>query len=460
MHHRRFQAGSLLVGVSDRPNVCLIHCHDLGRYLGCYGFDVETPRLDALASDGATFENAFATAPQCSPSRGSLMTGRYPHENGLVGLAHDEPDLNDDERVLPSYLSEAGYETHLFGLQHVTENPQRLGYDELHSERLLSPDVPPSVHETARAEKVSGTFADRLEDGDLDDPFFASIGFFELHRIEDDDRFVFADDPYESADPDEVEPLSYLPDEPGIRRDLADAQGMVRAIDRGVGTVLDALSDAGVDEDTLVIFTTEHGLAMPRAKGSVYDPGIESALLMSLPGVIEPGTRYQELISNVDVLPTILDLIDEGVPERVSGRSFLALLRGGDYTPRGRVFAEMTWHDAYNPVRAIRTRRFKYVRNFWRLPNVYLTHDVRHSPSGEEVRDEFERPNRPYEELYDLEVDPHERENVAGDDGYEGTTAELREELREWMETTDDPLLSGPVPPNNFEEEIMAWPPG
>ena len=120
----------------------------------------------------------------------------------------------------------------------------------------------------------------------------------------------------------------------------------------------------------------------------------------------------------------------------------------------------MTWHDASNPVRTIRMRRFKYVRNFWRLPNVYLTHDVRHNPSGEEVRDEFERPNRSYEELYDLEVDPHERGNVAGDDGYEGTTAELREELREWMETTDDPLLSGPVPPNDLEEEIMAWPPG
>lgn len=446
--------------MSVRPNICLIHCHDLGRYLGCYGYDVDTPRIDALASDGATFENAFATAPQCSPSRGSLMTGRYPHENGLVGLAHDEPDLNDDERVLPSYLSEAGYETHLFGLQHVTENPQRLGYDEFHSERLLSPDVPPSVHETDRAEKVSGTFADRVGDLGGDAPFFASIGFFELHRIEDGDRFVFADDPYDPSDPDEIEPLSYLPDEPGIRRDLADAQGMVRAIDRGVGRVLDALEDAGIDEETLVIFTTEHGLAMPRAKGSLYDPGTEIALLMSLPGTIEPGTRYEELVSNVDVLPTILDLLDEPIPERISGRSFLPLLREeeDEYDARERLFTEMTWHDAYNPVRAIRTRRFKYVRNFWRLPNVYLTHDVRHSPSGEEVRDEFERPNRPYEELYDLKADPHERENVADADGYEGTTAELREELREWMEETDDPLLSGPVPPSNFDEEIMAWP--
>jgi N-sulfoglucosamine sulfohydrolase len=446
-----FRGGPITIGVSDHPNICLVHCHDLGRYLGCYDFDVDTPRIDSLASDGAVFENAFATAPQCSPSRASLHTGRHPHENGLIGLAHEEPTLNDDERLLVEYLSAAGYETHLFGLQHVTEHPDQLGFDELHSERHLSPDVPPSVHETDRAREVSERFADCLGDGDLGDPFFASIGFFELHRLEDDGQFRFADDRYEPADPEAVETLPYLPDEPGVRRDLADAQGMVRAIDRGVGRVLDALEDATIREETLVIFTTEHGLAMPRAKGSVYDPGIEIALLASLPGTIEPGTRHDEMISNVDVLPTLLDLIEEEVPGQVSGRSFLPLLRGKEYDTRERLFAGMTWHDAYNPVRTIRTRRFKYVRSFWQLPDVYLPHDVGHSPAGEEVRDEFGQLDRPYEELYDLDADPHERENIAGEAEYAGTTERLREELQEWMEATDDPLLSGPVPPSDFE---------
>ncbi len=450
--------------MSDRPNVCLIHCHDLGRYLGCYGVDVDTPRLDALADEGTLFENHFTTAPQCSPSRGSLMTGRHPHENGLMGLAHGAWELHEDERVLPAYLSDAGYETHLFGLQHVTEEPGRLGYDEIHSEGVLSPNVSPAIHEVDRAREVSDAFAARVESGDLEDPFFASIGFFELHRIENDEgTYVFADDRYEPADPEEVEPLSYLPDAPGVRRDLADAHGMVRAIDEGVATVLDALSAAGLEEETLVVFTTEHGLAMPRAKGSVYDPGIEGALLLRYPGVVEGGARHRELISNVDVLPTILDLIDEEVPDRVSGRSFLPLLRDEDeedreYTARSRLFAGMTWHDMYNPMRAIRTQRFKYVRNFWHLPEVYLTNDVSHSPAGDEVRTEFDQPVRPYEELYDLEADPDERESVAGETTYREVLADLREGLHDWMEETDDPLLEGPVPPGDFDD-IMAWPP-
>jgi N-sulfoglucosamine sulfohydrolase len=118
----------------------------------------------------------------------------------------------------------------------------------------------------------------------------------------------------------------------------------------------------------------------------------------------------------------------------------------------------MTWHDTYNPTRAIRTQRFKYVRSFWHLPEVYLTNDVGHSPAGDEVRTEFDRPVRPYEELYDLEADPHERESLAGETNYREVLADLREELRGWMEETDDPLLEGPVPPGDFDE-IMAWPP-
>ena len=441
----------------DRPNVLLIHCHDLGQHLGCYDAAIETPNLDALAADGALFENHYVTAPQCSPSRGSLMTGRYPHVNGLMGLAHGDWELDEDERILPHYLGESGYETHLFGLQHVSQDTDRLGYDHVHSEGNLYPGVSPVVHQANRARNVADVLTNFLEREAFDPPFFASVGFFELHRAEEENgRYGFDPDHYEVDDPDAVRPLSDLPDRRGIRQDLAEMNGMVAAVDDAIGTIRASLERSGLAERTLTIFTTEHGIAFPRAKGSCYDPGIEAALLLSYPPVIDAGARYDELISNVDVLPTILDLVDVDVPDRVNGRSFTPLLTGEDYEPRERIFAEMTWHDMYNPVRAIRTRRHKYIRNFWHLPKVYLTKDIFASESGREVREEFAVPPRPYEELYDLHEGPTEHDNVATEPRYRDVRDELADQLHEWMVETDDPLINGPIPPGDYDR-ITSW---
>ena len=444
----------------DRPNVLLIHCHDLGQYLGCYDAAIETPNLDALAADGALFENHYVTAPQCSPSRGSLMTGCYPHVNGLMGLAHGDWELDHDERILPQYLGEAGYETHLFGLQHVSQDTDRLGYDHVHSEGNLYPGVSPVVHQANRARNVADVLTNFLEREAFEPPFFSSVGFFELHRAEEENgRYGFDPAHYEIDDPDEVGPLSYLPDRRGIRQDLAEMHGMVAAVDEAIGTIRASLERSGLAERTLTIFTTEHGIAFPRAKGSCYDPGIEAALLVAYPPVIDAGERYDELISNVDVLPTILDLVDVDVPDRVNGRSFLPLLDGDGYEPRERIFTEMSWHDMYNPVRAIRTTRHKYIRNFWHLPKVYLTKDIFASESGREVREEFAVPPRPYEELYDLHEGPTEHDNVATEPRYRDVRDDLADQLHEWMVETNDPLLNGPIPPGDYDR-ITSWPSG
>ncbi len=445
----------------SRPHVVLVHCHDLGRYLGCYDVDIETPQIDALGANGAIFEEHYVTAPQCSPSRGSLMTGRYPHVNGLMGLAHGDWELNSDERILPQHLGETGYETHLFGLQHISQDTDRLGYDYVHSEGNLYPGVSPAVHEANRARNVATVVSNFLETTDGDTPFFASVGFFELHRVENETgRHGFDPDHYDGGDPTDIRPLPYLPDRRGIRQDLAEMQGMVTAVDTAVGTICETLEATGLAEETLLIFTTEHGIAFPRAKGSCYDAGIEAALIMYYPELIDAGQRHETLVSNVDILPTVLEFADVTIPENIAGQSLYPLVAESEetaYQPRDHCFAEMTWHDMYNPVRAIRTKRYKYIRNFWHLPTVYLTKDIFASESGREVREGYGVPPRPYEELYDLQATPQEDENVALEPRYQDIRTELATKLREWMERTDDPLLEGPVSPGDYAE-IHQWP--
>ncbi len=438
------------------PNVILVHCHDLGQYLSCYGRDVETPEIDAVADAGVLFENHYATAPQCSPSRGSLLTGQHPHVNGLMGLAHADWEIDDQVTALPEYLNQAGYETHMFGLQHVTDDPRGIGYEYVHSEGNLIPSSSPEIHEVNRARDVADTFEVFLEKDSYREPFFASVGVFELHRIEVNDRFGFDDGRYETPAPEAVSPLPYLPDREGIRSDLAEMEGMLTALDDAVGQIVAAIEEEGIAENSLVIFTTEHGIAFPRAKGSCYDPGIEAVLLMLLPGRIDGGERYEELVSNVDILPTVLDLVSGAEPDEIDGRSFLPLVTDQEYLPREHVFAGMTWHDRYNPIRAIRAPEYKYIRSFWHLPSVFLSNDVFVSKAGREVREKFHADHRPDEELYDLGEDPTEQTNLAGEEEYEAVRTELEDRLIAWMQRTEDPLLDGPVPPSDYEE-LTPW---
>ncbi|GAB7009634.1 sulfatase [Halorubrum trueperi] len=450
--------------LANRSNVVLVHCHDLGQHLGSYGADVETPNLDRLAAEGVRMENSFCTAPHCSPSRSSMMTGAYPHENGLMGLAHMGWELDDDWMTLPKYLREIGYSTHLLGFQHeVPENPERLGYDYVDTETkraLELVDVVADFFESAAA-NASNDAAPAGSNADPTEPFFVSIGLEEPHRPFR--REYLPSEVYDDVDPETIslDDFPYLPDEPGVREDVADLRSLIeRTLDPAIGRYREALEKAGLAEDTLFVFTTDHGLAMPRAKGTCYDPGIETALILHHPNVVEGGAVHDELVSNVDLMPTLLDLLENDPPADVSGRSFAPLLRGDEYEPRDRIFGEMTWHDRYNPIRAIRTERYKYVRNFSVLPKVFVPMDVAPTPSGRAVHEEFHVGQRPAEELYDLERDPHELENLASDRTPFETAAEashpdpnhvdaldrLRDELREWMEATNDPLLEGPVP--------------
>ncbi len=246
-----------------RDNVLLVHWHDLGRYLGVYGHtDVSSPRLDQLAAEGILFTRAHATAPLCSPSRGSLFTGRYPQNNGLVGLAHHGWEYRAGVRTLPHILSESGWYTALFGMQHETSYPSRLGFDEF--------DVSNSYCEYV-VERAAEWLTDPPEQ-----PFLLTAGFFETHRPYPRDR-------YEPADADDVAVPDYLPDTADIRQDLAEFYGSISVADAAVGRLLDTLAQSGLDQSTWVVFMTDHGPALPRAKSTLYDAGTGIAMIVRPP---------------------------------------------------------------------------------------------------------------------------------------------------------------------------------
>ena len=411
-----------------RPNLVLVTCHDLGRHLGCYGIpSVRTPHLDTFAGDGVRFTQAFCVAPQCSPSRATLATGRYPHSNGVMGLAHGSFgwDLHRQERHAAQLLGDAGYETHLFGLQHVTPDARRLGFHHVHGQ-----GTGPEVAEEA-SRFLLGNTSRR--------PAYVEINLVEPHRPFD----------FGGAEPDSSRGVyipPYVPQESASEREFAALQGAIHRTDASCGCILSALDETPLRDDTFVIFTTDHGIAMPRAKCTLYDPGIEVALLLRWPRAgVDRGRVVNELTSNVDVLPTVLEAAGAPRPGFLQGRSFLSLLKGGSFAPRTAVYAEKTWHSYYDPMRAIRTGSFKLIRNFETGFAVEVPGDVQ---SGEIFRlhpELYSTDREATVELYDLDADPAEQRNLAGTQELAAVEDELDRRLWKWMENTDDPLLRGPI---------------
>ncbi len=412
-------------------NLVLIDCHDLGRHLGCYGQPtVTSPNLDALAAKGVRFANSFCTAPQCSPSRAALYTGRYGHANGMFGLAHEPFNwrLHADEVYLPRYLQQAGYATWLVGGQHVTDPGtdaiKQLGFD--------------AVRTTRNARQIVAEVRAFLEQPH-ERPFFLNIGFYETHR---DETGGFKDVPPDAEKGVQVPP--YLPDTPEARREVAELQGTVKWLDAAVGDIFTSLQTLGYLQNTWLIFTTDHGIAMPRAKCTMYDPGIETALIMYAESLgLNGGRLINELISHVDLVPTLLEALGIPAPLNLHGQSYFALLQGKPHTPRDYVYASKTYHTAYEPQRAIRTDRHKLILNL-EVDIINVPADIQHSAIYPQMIHELTQ-ERPPVELYDLAADPQERHNLADDPAYAAVKQMLLAALHQWMHNTGDPLLNGPV---------------
>ena len=414
--------------MTERPqdNVLIVHWHDLGRYLGVYGHaDVSSPRLDQLAADGILFTRAHATAPLCSPSRGSLFTGRYPHSNGLVGLAHHGWEYRADVRTLPQILSESGYHTALFGMQHETSYPARLGFDTY--------DVSNSYCEYV-VDQATRWLTEAPQQ-----PFLLTAGFFETHRPYPHDR-------YEPADRTNVELPDYLPDSDAVRQDLAEFYGAITVADAAVGQLLDTLAATGLDRTTWVVFVTDHGPALPRAKSTLYDAGTGIALIVRPPlDSAQSPLAYDDLFSGVDLLPTLLGLLGVDVPADVEGMSHAAALRTEPTGPvRSEVYTTKTYHDSFDPIRAVRTKEYSYIENYAIRPLLDLPLDIADSAPGKAV-EPLARGRRPERELYDLLDDPGESRNLLGPDATDKAEAianDLALLLNDWRQKTNDVIPS------------------
>lgn len=421
----------------DRPNILLMVSHDLGTHVGPYGFEESsTPALNQLANEGITLDRHFVTSPGCSQSRSSLMTGRYPHSNGQFGLSHLGWELNRDEELLPAVLRRNGYQTALFGIWHLHEWTLN-GFGQVSDDVSVVDSSPEGFAEVAADRAV-----DWLKNNQDDEaPFYLHVGFWEAHR-----PFCGQPgDPSKLPEPDlaDIEVPDYLPDNEPTRREFFHLKHSVKAVDNAVDKLLTTLANTGHAENTLVIFTADHGLPFPRAKGTLYDPGVQVAFTARLPGELPANSRTTELTSNIDVMPSLLQLGGIDIGERIQGRSILPILRGNSETVRSSVFTEKTYHEHYDPIRSIRTDRFKYIRNFEERPNLVMPSDIYNSPTRQSMTRDAELWNhRPAEELYELQNDPGETRSITD----HRELPKLREQLRQWMESTGDALLSGPIP--------------
>ncbi|MFB6219160.1 MAG: sulfatase [Halobacteriaceae archaeon] len=436
-------------------NVVLVHTDDTGRYIGPYGHGIETPALGELADDGVLFRNAYCAGPTCSPSRGALMTGSSPHSNGLVGLAHRGFEMDDYGRHLAGYLSERGYEATLAGQQHEVDAEDRheaardtLGYD-----RTLRGDpdterIPFDSDRTRRDLANAARAAEYVREAD--GPFFLSLGLYNTHQPMPLDQDI--------VDPGGVQPPAPMPDVPPVREEMAGYHVLARYVDRCVGRVVGALREAGRLEETLVVFTTDHGIPFPRMKCNLFDGGIGVSLVARFPEGAGVDAHTQDaLVSNVDFFPTLCEYLGLDEPGWVEGESVMPVVRGEADSVRDEVFSEVTYHAAYEPKRCVRTDRYKYIRRYGDYEG-YVLPNTDPGPMKSFMLDAgFFEGTPPAEALYDCHHDPNEANNLVEDPGYADVLADLRGRLDSWMERTDDPLLDGPV---TKPEGALVNPPG
>lgn len=415
----------------ERPNVVFIIGDDIGwNDIGCYGNSaVRTPNIDALAAEGIRFGNVFLTASSCSPSRCSIIAGRYPHNTGAAEL---HTPLPADQIPFPLLLKESGYYCAQGGKWHMGEAPRR-AFDELRDG--WGKDDP----------GAEGEWVPLLQTRPKEKPFFMWFASTDAHRGWDDGIFL------ERHDPSRIQVPAYLADTPATRRDLARYYDEIARLDHYVGLVEKELERQGVAENTIIIFMADNGRPFPRCKTRVYDSGMKTPFIVKWPaGIKHPAKVCSSLLSVIDLAPTLLEWCGVPAGESFQGSSFAPLLEHPEKPFRRFVFSEHNWHDHEALERMVRSKAFLYVVNERPLlPNCGPADSNRSDSQKDlnalaaagkltpEQNDSFLAP-RPREELFDLAKDPEQFHNVAGNPEYAGALREMRQAMQRWRTETAD----------------------
>lgn len=457
-------------------NVVLIVADDLGKQLGCYGDKVaKTPNVDRLAAEGIRFQRACCTTASCSASRSVLMSGLYNHATGHFGHAHGYSHFSTYETVrsLPVMLGEAGYRTCLIGKYH-------LAPEYVYKFETQRQEGTQGGRNTVRmAQNAKAWLAEKD-----DRPFFLYFCPTDPHRGGGPGGFAnHPDEPefYPGIEPviykpDQVPVPTWLPDRPEVRQELTEYYRAIARLDTGIGTLINALKEAGHWEDTLIVFLSDNGPPFPGAKTTLYEPGVNLPLIVRDPRVKQQGTTSDALVTWADITPTILDYCavepkaapvvrpSENVgqpstkgavrPYAFHGRSFLKQLETSPSAEGSdEIFLSHTFHEItnYYPMRAVRRGKYKLIFNIANpLPYPFAS-DLQASPTWQgvverntpselygrrTVRDYVQRPRF---ELFDLESDPDEIRNLAAEPSQRQTLEMLQSRLRDWQKKTQDP---------------------
>ncbi len=446
---------------SEKPtNVLLFIADDISYTdLGCYGSPTaRTPNIDRLAAAGRRFDNAYLTASSCSPSRSSIITGRYPHNNGRASELHQP--IAAHLPWFPRLLRDAGYYTALVGKNHMTSDKPETG-----------DETQPPAFDLIDGGKAPGnqgghaTWLQTLQSRPKDKPFFFWFASYDAHRGWDADADWIEEAYGPKHDPASVVLPRFLSDDAQTRQDFASYHNEVTRFDHFIGLVVEGLKEQGELDNTLILVMADNGAPFPRAKTRLHDSGMKTPFVAHWPkGIVSAGTPSESLISAIDIAPTVLELAGVAPSPTMQGVSFTAVFANPSERVRQHVFSEHNWHDYEAHGRSVRSDGFLLIRNnrpqfAWQGPA-----DSVASVSHQQLRarrdagtltpeqaDVFLAP-RPTVELYRFDLDPEQLRNVADDPKYAATRAHLISLLDQWAEETHDSVPDD-LSPDTFDRE-------